>query len=170
MYQVQPEELPRLSCFILRDRGEVDGDFVAEPHFLVTLTLGISGAIVLTDDEASLQVLEQQTSLVKPLLFNNYKFTQMFEGIQSYDRKLKFTQVGETMIAEYDIELEIRYRRRWQPVIPDWLEDIHIESRYPSPGVDPTATPQVVAEWDIPIGETISVQFNGGGSLAADAA
>jgi len=147
MYKVLPAELPRLSIYIQRDHANVDGDFASDPHFVVVLTLVVSSIVELSDDNDNLAWLEQKSGEIKTLLMTNVPFQLLFEGVREYDRKLKFTQVGETMFGEHEIEMSIEYRKRWPPNVQDDLDLIHVESAYP-PGSDPSQVQQIVREYD----------------------
>lgn len=164
MLKVMPADLPRLSVYLLRDRGDVDGDFASDPHFLVRVTLAISAAQEATDDEADLLWLERQTGLVKELLLATPSFQALFEGVSSYDRKLKWTMIGETMLAEYEIEMTFDFRYRYPPIVPDTLNTVNIQAQL----ADPTATPQPSLEIDNLNLVFAGANFAGAGGLTID--
>lgn len=151
MLMVDPSDLPTLGVFIMRERRRADGDENAgEPRFIHELTLGFSGAENLeTDKVGALATLEETMSLVDDALLTDPRFVNLTEGVLSMDRQSQYSKVGETSLAEIRVEMVLKFRTRYPPVIPDDLETIHVESRYPKSDVDPAEVQQIVREYDI---------------------
>lgn len=165
MFKIAETDLPRLSVYLARDRGDVDGGFASEPHFLVNLHLVISAAQEATDDEVDLLWLEQQTRIAKWRLLSSPAFLMLFEGVPSYDRKLIFTQQPEIMLAAYELEMVFQFRRRWPPYAPDTLNTVNIQTIFPSISTDPNAEPVVTIQIDNLNIAFASAAFAGAGGL-----
>lgn len=126
--QVNPGDLPLLGVFLMRENMTADGDENAgEPHYIHRLTLGITGAISATAPEAQLIALELVMSqILEALLQDASLFNQEWiDGIPSIDRRLNFTRIGETPLAEVQVELVIKYGSRWEPTVTDDFEAIN---------------------------------------------
>jgi hypothetical protein len=152
MLQIQPGDLPVLGIHILRERREQDG-FAneGEPHFKHMLTMGFSGAVhVQTDRQDELNALEETMSMLDDLLLSDPRFVNLTEGITSMDRVSQYAKVGETTLFEIRVEMTLEFSSRFEPVITDDFKTIHVESRYPSPTVDPAEIQQVIVQYDIP--------------------
>jgi hypothetical protein len=152
MLQVQPTDLPVLGIYILRERREQDGQAnQGEPHFKHTLTMGFSGGVhVRTDNQNELNALEETMSALDELLLTDPRFVNLTEGITSMDRISQYAKIGETTLFEIRVEMTMEWSSRWEPVITDDFNTLHVESRYPSPTTDPAEVQQVVAQYDIP--------------------
>ena len=152
MLQVQPEHLPVLGIYILRERRDQDGYAnEGEPHFKHTLTMGFSGAVhVATDNQNELNALEETMSMLDDLLLSDPRFVNLTEGITGMDRVSQYAKVGETTLFEIRVEMSMEFSSRFEPVITDDFKTIHVESRYPSPTTDPAEVQQVVVQYDLP--------------------
>jgi hypothetical protein len=140
MYQIQPEELPRLAVYFLREHAVADGDMnCGEPKFQHTVTIGFSGAIVGQDDGQQLINLDTSMSQLNDLLLTDPHFVRgnkflrgvldnniFFEGIPQMDRQMKFSQIGEQMVAEIQFEMDFMFRSVWPPRVDDALVDIAV--------------------------------------------
>jgi hypothetical protein len=75
----------------------------------------------------------------------------MTEGIVSTDRISQFAKDGEISMAEIRVEMVLQFRSRFEPVIPDVLETVHVTTVFPFGGTqeERDGVQQVVAEYDI---------------------
>lgn len=172
MLIVQPDALPRLSVYILRDRATPRDDevFHGAPQFTHHLTIGISGAIVLSDDDAQFMALETNCGNIYSMLLNDPTFIggadQPIEGISSIDRKTLFSQLNETPIAEIQIEITIRYWTAWPPLETTPYLRFQVTTVYPPPPA--SGAPQTGATWLIQQNvQNASATFQGTGALTA---
>jgi hypothetical protein len=150
MFAVVPAELPRLSAYLLREAGAPDGDANAgEPRFIHNVTLGFSGAIVASDDEQEFADLDTAVANILPALLSDPTFVAMVEGFASFDRKVVYSRIGETPLAEVQIEIVVTFRTYWPPTVLDDFNTLHIETRFPTANVDPNAVQQIVRTWDV---------------------
>ena len=150
MVQMTPADLPALGVFILRETREPDGDANAgEPRFIHRLHLGISGSIALSDEGEQLIALEAMMADIDDKLLTSVAFVSLIEGVLSMDRKSQYSVMGETTLAEIQIEMIVTFRSTWPPVVVDDFLSMHSTTKYPDGG-DPASTEQVVAEYDIP--------------------
>lgn len=141
MLQVQPEDLPALGVYLLREQWSPDGDANAgEPQFEHELSIGMSGAIALTDALGQLTTLDGMMASLCTTILSSTSFIAMIEGINSIDRRLTFTKESDTPLAEIQIEMRVGFRSNWPPLVVDDLEVIHVET-----GLKPGETQQ---EWD----------------------
>jgi hypothetical protein len=150
MKQVAPEDLPILAVFILRESRVPDGDANAgEPRFQHRLHLGFSGAIAADDQGQQFIHLEQIMADIDDKLLTNVSFVSLVEGFESMDRKSQYAIMGETTLAEIQIEMVVSFRTFWPPAVTDDFKTLHLETRYPSPDTDPAEVEQIVRQWDI---------------------
>lgn len=150
MRQVSPGDLPLLGVYILRETRSPDGDANAgEPRFFHRLHLGIAGAVSAADDGSQFATLESMMSQIDDRLLTNPSFVNMIEGIEQMDRRSQYAIMGETPLAEIQIEMIVTFRTYWPPVITDDYRTFHVETRYPM-GADPARVQQVVEQYDIP--------------------
>lgn len=150
---INSADLPALGVFILEERWQSDGDENAgTPHFKHVLVIGITTSCAATAPEDQLALIEDQADqciekILKDASFFNQKW---IDGILSISRRLAFTRVGETPLAEQQIRMEITFGTTWEPVIPDVLEEVNFETRYPDATTSPDEVQQVKAVWPIP--------------------
>ena len=154
MLQVTPADLPILAVHILRERRITDGQANERvPGFKHELTLGYSGAVQAdTDDQNKLYQLEQTMSELDDVLFTNPNFVKMVEGFESMDRVAQYAKVGETTLFEIRVECVMGFSSWFDPVIPDWLEKIHVTTQFPSAAAVAAGTPQIEAEYEFDTG------------------
>jgi hypothetical protein len=128
MLVVQPENLPRLSVFFLREVEASDGK-AGEPHFLANLHLGITGSIVSSDDENQLLQLQTNMLFFRRAIFSNpmFRVQQGVEMYESTDTRMNFTRIGETPLAECQTEYVFSYRTDYPPELPDDLKQIVVQ-------------------------------------------
>src|ERR1041385_5702642 len=75
MLSLQPETLPRLSVYLLRDSATPDGDAnAAEPRFFHTIHIGVSGALVATAEDEKLVKMDAAMARINPLILADPTF------------------------------------------------------------------------------------------------
>jgi len=145
---IQPDDLPCLSVYLLRDRETPIGDYnVLEPRFYQRAHLGISGMILASNVDQQLQLLASKVMATRIALYTDPAFIRLISGFESSDTKLVFGRVGELPVAEYQMELVIVFEAIWPPYVPDDFLRIHLETVFPSPD-EAASTQQVKATWD----------------------
>jgi hypothetical protein len=149
--QVQPTDLPMLGVYILREQRTAMGSANhAEPKFKHSLTLGFSGAEHAdTDDQNKLLGLEAMMSEVDDILLEDPKFVRLVEGFTAMDRQSQYAKVGETTLFEIRVEMQMEFSGWFDPKVPDMLEIIHVETRYPSIDTDPAEVMQIIRQYDL---------------------
>jgi hypothetical protein len=146
---IQPQDLPCLSVYLLRDREEPIGDFnILEPRFYQTLTFGISGMILASNVDVQLEMLASKTMATRLALYTDPKFIHLISGYQSSDTKLVFSRVNELAVAEYQMELTVQFETVWPPNVPDDFLRIQLTTAFPTPERAPS-TQQITAAWDV---------------------
>ncbi|MCA1419488.1 hypothetical protein I6F24_12440 [Bradyrhizobium sp. BRP23] len=150
MLIINGDDLPMIAVHILRERRNALGDAdIGPPKFRTELTLGISGSIkALTDEANQPSILEEWMSQIDTVLLRNPQFVNMSEGVLSMDRLSQLAKVGETTLYEIRIEMVLQYTDWFEPIVPDDLKTIHVETRYPSATTDPAEVQQVVTQYD----------------------
>ncbi|UQR66213.1 hypothetical protein LRP30_13580 [Bradyrhizobium sp. C-145] len=150
MRQVAPTDLPLLGVYILRETRSTDGDANAgEPRFFHRLHLGIAGAVSAADDGSQFTTLESMMAQIDERLLTSPAFISMIEGVEQMDRRSQYAIMGETPLAEIQIEIIVTFRTYWPPVIPDDYRTLHVETRYPSKDTDPARVRQVIEQYDV---------------------
>jgi len=149
MLQVTPKDLPALGVYLMREQWAPDGDANAgEPAFIHELSIGFSGATALTDDKQELIDLDTILAGLCEMLLKTPAFIKKIEGFSGIDRKLNFTVLSETPVAEIQIEFKVFFRTYWPPDVPDNLETIKIRT-----GLKPGDTPEEQAKRHQVIGD-----------------
>lgn len=129
MLKLQPKKLPNLSVYLLRDVMVPDGDANAgEPRFLHNTHIGFSGAILADDEDAALLKLDAIMARIPEVLFKDPTFVAMIEGVVSCDRRFVFSNIGETPMAEIQLEMVFSYRSDWEPNVPNDFEGIVLQA------------------------------------------
>ncbi|UGY13743.1 hypothetical protein HAP48_0035005 [Bradyrhizobium septentrionale] len=151
MLIINEADLPMVAVHIVRERRNALGDAdIGPPKFRTELTLNISGSTkALTDEANQPSILEDWMSQLDTVLLRNPKFVNLSEGVLSMDRISQLAKVGETTLYEIRIEMVLQYTDWFEPIVPDDLKTIHVETRYPSPTSDPAEVQQVVAQYDL---------------------
>ena len=127
MLQVQPDDLPSLGVYLLREQWAPDGDANAgEPRFIHDLSIGLSGAIAITGSDAQLIALDVLMNDLCAKLLSDTTFIVMVEGVNGIDRRLSFTKDSETPMAEIMMEMRVGFRSQWPPLVVDDLNEIHV--------------------------------------------
>lgn len=154
MMQIQPQSLPFCGVYFIQETGGP----TAEPQtgitgFATTVRIGFSVIILNNDGEAAENELDRAAQVLAYGLFrdsslrNNSQFkVQAFTGLT---RQHIFGNVGqnnETPVAELRWEIICDLGTiSYEPVVPDMLEVIHVETEYPY-GSD---APHIESEYDL---------------------
>jgi hypothetical protein len=153
---IQPEHLPYLGVYFLRDSLSDDGDAnVAEPKFVNRLHIGCSYIIQNNDDELCAENVDTAYWSFMKLLHDPawHLFEQpsgdvvRIESISDIvrDENLKGTLQNGTPIGELTIEVTYLYRIQFDPIVTDLFEIFHMRTIYPWPE-DPGRKP-IITEW-----------------------
>jgi len=114
---------------LVRELMSPDGDANAgEPRFVHDLSIGLSGAIAITDSGAQLIALDTLMNDLCTKLLSDTDFIAMIEGVNGIDRRLSFTKDSETPLAEIQVEMRVGFRSNWPPLVVDDLQTIHVTS------------------------------------------
>lgn len=146
--QVQPNMLPLLAVYIMRERRSEDGQAnQAEPKFIHQLTLGFAGAVhAETDNQNELNALEEAMTQLDYFLLSDPRFVNLTEGVLSMDRQGQYAKVGEITLFEIRVEMVVQFRSYWPPGVPDWLQTVHITAEFPDKAHADAGTPQLEQE------------------------
>jgi hypothetical protein len=149
MLQVQPGDLPILGVYLLREQRIEDSQAnQGEPAFKHTMTLGFSGgALVDTEKQELLPSLENMMSELDDVLLTNPTFIILTEGIVSMDRTAQFAKVGETTLYEIRVEMSLQFSSRWEPIVPDMLEKVVVDTQFPDAEHADSGTMQIHREY-----------------------
>lgn len=147
---MQPDEMPTLGVFTMRERMIPDGDGNAGPlQFIHDVTIGLSIALKESNPDNADAALDAKIEALLTKLFGDPSFVSfapgaLFESIEQIDRTRIFPDKGEAYYVEGRVAITFRYRTYWEPVIPDNLEKVHVENK-----TFPEGTPQVKSEYDL---------------------
>jgi len=149
--QVTPTDLPLLGVYILRERRRPMGSANhAEPKFKHELIMGFSGAVhAETADQNKLLALEELMSELDEILLEDSTFVRLVEGFTAMDRQSQYAKVGETTLFEIRVELTMEFSGWFDPKVPDTLDVIHVETRYPRADTDPAEVMQIIRQYDL---------------------
>jgi hypothetical protein len=144
--QIQPAELPVGSVYFLSEAANADGDEnVGAPEFKNEVTLGISVAVAVSDDDERQDTLDAAFSAAISALLNDGTFVALVEGVTRYDRTHAEGLAGangETPYAEMRLRITFTFRTVYPPVATVPLEQVGVTVE---PGADagaPTLTEQ----------------------------
>jgi hypothetical protein len=157
LMQVQPQDIPFASVYFLREGGTVDGDVgVGEPKFIHDLTLGLSVVVAINNPVGQEEALDAAFEAIMEGVLQSAGFMHTYgiEGYSRFNRTHEFGTLGSTNelpIGELRLELGIRFRSQWPPVITDDLLVIHEETVFPLAGTPQqvAGTQQVKAQWNL---------------------
>lgn len=132
---IEPNQLPCLGVYILRESLNPDGDAnVGPPRYIADVTIGISiidegnksyaleGSIDSLVDQAEDTLLQDITFLGMTDANNN----PIIEAIPQITRTYNFFEKSETYMMECRLQMTIQYRCFFEPLAPNYLETIAI--------------------------------------------
>ena len=139
--QLQPEETPCITVFRGEETMNHDGDpNVGEPRFMheaifhVTVMRGFEDPMVL-DGRA-----DDDMDAILEILLCNQALVAMAEGILSIRKSTAWPQIGDAYYVELRLEITMRYRSFWEPVVPNDFRTMSVMV-----GADPkTSFPQII--------------------------
>lgn len=154
--QLQPNDLPRLSVFIMGERLTPDGDAGAgEPSFVCEVTIGISDMrgfstpmVLDGQNDAAVDAIEARL-LTDPSFVRGVDPSKaeddparypLFEAVTGITRRRIYPQDGEAYFAELRLEMTFRTWVNFPPNVPDAFLDMAVTlkpSGEPAPS-DPT--------------------------------
>jgi len=157
--QIQPELIPFLGVYFISEDLSPEGDPNAgEPGFHSSATYGFSVVVQNNDGAAAELKLDEAWVLVMDKLFRDPSlYLNPAAKIQSYTRGNRTHQFGSAGADNSIPVAESRFTLMcdlgvidFPPIVPDVLETIHIETRYPTADTDPAEVQQISAQYDIP--------------------
>ena len=124
---MQPDQLPALSVFIIKEDAAMDGN-TSIPQFKVSLELMLALTVMSSDPVFIDGSLDQFAAAVYNILLTDPTFLAQFEYVEKITREFAFKKEGESYIAEIGIRLTVSYRSRYEPLAPNSLTLIDIQS------------------------------------------
>jgi hypothetical protein len=159
---IQPDRIPFFVIYFINEDLTADGDANAgEPSFRSSALYGFSIIVQNNNADNAEDKLDQAWVLLLDKLFRDPSlYLNKNALIQAYVRGNRTHQFG-SIGADNSIPIaECRFTLTcdlgivdFPPIIPDMLEVIHVETRYPTGDADPAEIQQVGAVWDIPQNE-----------------
>jgi hypothetical protein len=147
--QIQPADLPVGSVYFLSEGANADGDENAGvPEFKNEVTLGISVAVAISDDDERQDALDAAFTIVMSTLLNDGTFVVLVEGTPRYDRQHAEGLAGangETPYSEMRLRITFTFRTVWSPVATTPLEQVNVTTQ---PGADANAD-EITAQFTI---------------------
>jgi hypothetical protein len=157
MLQIMVTSLPLCGVYFIQETGvpapESQTGTVA---FRTTVRLGFSVIVLNNDGEKAENELDRACQVLSyglfadPTLLLNSQF--QIQGFANVSRQHMFGNIGqsnETPIAELRWELLVDLGTViYEPVIPDVLEVIHVQTEYPPGEAD--GVPPIIVEYDLP--------------------
>src|SRR5580765_4652659 len=157
--QVQPEHIPFLGVYFINEDLSPEGDANAgEPRFHSSVLYGVSIIVQNNDGAAAENKLDEAWVLLADRLFRDPSLYLNPEAqIQSYVRGTRTHQFGSIGSDNAIPIAESRFTLTcdlgvidFPPNIPDVLQKVHVEKRYPTIDTDPQEVQQVIADYDLP--------------------
>ncbi|MEP3245106.1 MAG: hypothetical protein ABJN40_13170 [Sneathiella sp.] len=119
---VAAEECPLLSVYTLTQNG--DGDASHLPAFDTNLNLKIDAYVVASEDWSDR--LDNLCEQVEATLLRNPDFVKEYSGFTSYSTNIQLESDGEKPVASAAIQIGLRFRQEFEPIIPDNLKTTDI--------------------------------------------
>lgn len=118
---VEPDDqLPSLMVMAWREQARADGDGVSgEPHFVHDLSLVFSFKVKANAREATPAPLYKRMRWVLNKLLTSPAWLANIEGVTGYSSSVAIPRDGETWFAQGTIEMQVQFRTRWEPIVPD---------------------------------------------------
>jgi len=142
------DDLPALAVFMPRETMTPDGsDNSGEPSFVHDCTLGVIISLGFAQPEDLKDDLKIRVAAIYDTLLTTVGFrlpipgqVPLFESFGKIEETTVFDQQGETFIVEGQLQITIRFRSDWPPVIPDDFETLAVTLKQPGQPtpVDPT--------------------------------
>jgi len=157
--QIQPELIPFLGVYFISEDLLPEGDANAgEPRFHSSALYGFSVVVQNNDGAAAELKLDEAWVLIMDRLFTDPSlYLNPNAKIQAYTRGNRTHQFGSAGADNSIPVAESRFTLMcdlgvidFPPIVPDMLETIHIETRYPTADTDPAEVQQINAQYDIP--------------------
>jgi len=161
MRQIQPEHIPYLGCYLSDEQMLPDGDpNAAEPRFIHNVKVSFSVVIQNNIPDAAEENLDAAHWAIMNYLtrqdWHRFPMPKPFppveiEGIAKGSRQHIFgnaTKDNETPYAELRMDLTVKHRTSFRPVITDDLDSIHVLVAYPWP-YDPNAEEPFLVVYDL---------------------
>lgn len=144
--QLQPDQLPAISCHIVQSTSQADGDgnagaleFVTSVVIAISITRGFEDPIFL-DGRVDSDLYNIADSLFTDPSFVKFGDTDsdgdgdddddpLFESVEQITSRRLFPQTGETYFAEARLEITFKVREGYEPVIPDDYLGMDITAR-----------------------------------------
>jgi hypothetical protein len=129
MLTLQPETMPCLSIYLLRDLRTPDGDANAgPPRFKHMVHVGFSGAVLANNEDKHLLQIDKSMSYIDTVLLNDPTFVAMIEGVEQIDRRYVFSRAGELPLSEIQKEYVFSFRSTFEPQgLPDF-EGVEVQA------------------------------------------
>lgn len=166
----QPEDIPLIACYLMNEDLSPDGDANhGEPRFIHDCKFGFVIAVQNNDNEAAEASCRSAVwTIIRMLEYQRWwhfectgewqrnEWTKKIEPIkiESVTRgsvpPVNFgpkTGANETPYAEQVLEMTIRFRSGFPPIVEDHLDLVHVTVGYPWP-FDPSANPPFYAVYD----------------------
>jgi hypothetical protein len=156
--QVQPEKIPFCGVYFISEDLTPDGDAdVGEPRFRSSVLYGVSIVVQNNDAEAAENKLDEAWVLFADRIFRDPSlYLNPAAQIQSYSRGNRTHQFGSVGADNSIPVAECRFTLTcdlgtidFPPIVPDVLDKVHVETRYPTIDTDPAEVQQVIAEYDL---------------------
>jgi hypothetical protein len=152
---LQPDQVPALGVFLLRETMQPDGDAnVGPPRYIVDAVISVA----VVDLASKPTVLEGSVdALVDAILntlltdgtFIDLRWTDgspIIDSIPTIQRTYQFPQIGESYYLECRLQMTVRFMCFFEPVAPNMLTAVDV-----TPSPSPVASP-ATAILKIPLG------------------
>ena len=133
--QIQVEDLPALSVFIMGERLTPDGDDNAGTlDFESSVTLGVSVVRGFADPAVLDGSIDADVDAIEARLLTDPTFARfgqdaLFEAVTGLTRRRLYPQDGETYLAELRLEITFRTRVTFEPAIADDFARLDVTAR-----------------------------------------
>jgi hypothetical protein len=167
---IQKQDIPYIGCYLIEETMSPDGDANhTEPRFVHDVKLGFSIIVQNNDNDAAQQNLDTAFWTILRLLENpkwanfpasgdwNNGEDIRIEAVTRGRRRFNFGPrhvQQETPVAELEMDLTIRHRTDFPPLITDHLDLLHITVAYPWP-YDPGSGDAFTVVYDLTTGEDL---------------
>jgi hypothetical protein len=133
--QMKRELLPAVRIYT--NSANQLGRSISIPDFLTTAHLLVQIICEDTTDAAIAERMDVYCEVVKGKLLCDGKWLQLFERVATIDTEIERTVEGEWRLTTATLDFGLQYSCAYEPVVPDWLQTVHMKVDVIDPAADP---------------------------------
>lgn len=134
---LERDELRAISVFTLGEDGAGSNPFMTSPEFQLSVRLTIEAEIEGKDDATLALQIDNFCDEICAAIFTTPAWVSEVQGIDNFSIDFNLDAKSDKRTAGATIGMDVALTKRWEPVIPDRLEKIHVKVDVIDPAADP---------------------------------